>query len=319
MKLPGFPDQAAATIVSSAVAEVATLTGTGVPLDTPLLSWVSEDGTTVNVSTGLSYPVKAERARRRPTVGLCFGGAGSELVVAMTAIATVRDRDIQTNAERYANLTGSMVAQLSAGRPWRELRRAVWYWARIWIECAPVRVMWWAGGLDHPATVWRNPGPPVQSSSDPPPSGSPTRGPAWPVPDWRGSAEMAIHGLPLPYLTALDQEGYPIPFPVTGVRLDRDGFDLEVPAGAPWQPIGLASLCFGGRATFVGSMAGSRLLVERQLPDLPLVADPQQIFSPEPDVEAALMSRLQAELHRRGQTLPVMPEEPPAGFSTAAT
>ena len=33
--------------------------------------------------------------------------------------SSVRDRDIQTNAERYANLTGSMVAQLSAGRPWR--------------------------------------------------------------------------------------------------------------------------------------------------------------------------------------------------------
>jgi hypothetical protein len=319
VKLPGFPDQAAATIAASAVAEIGTLTGAGIPLDTPLLSWVSQDGTTVEVSTGLSYPTKAERARRQPMVGLCFGGVDSEPVVAMAAIATVRDRDIQTNAEHYASRTGPMIAQLSGGRPWSELRRAVWYWARIWIECAPVRVMWWAAGLDRPASVWQRPGSPVQPSSDPPPSGRPTAPPAWPMQDWRQSAELAVDNLPLPYLTALDHDGFPIPFPVTGVELDRDGFSLEVPAGAPWEPVGQASLCFGGRATFVGTLAGSSLVVARQLPDLPLVTDPSQIFSPPPDLEATLMRRLQTELDRRGQTLPVMPEIPPVGFSTSAT
>jgi hypothetical protein len=317
MKLPGFPEDAAATIAGSAVAEMATLTKAGVPLDTPLLSWVSPDGTTIDLSTGLSYPAKAERARRRPTVGLCFGDVDARPLVAVAAIASVRDRDIQRNAERYASLTGPMIAQLGRGRPWSELRQAVWYFARIWIECAPVRVLWWPDGAEHPARVWRRPGSTIQPSSDAPPAGKPTKPPAWPVRDWRPSAEAVVADLPLPYLTAVDPEGFPIPFPITGAELDGDGFWLKVPAGAPWDLTGPASLCFDGRATFVGSLEGSKLTVERQLPDLPLVADTRQIFSPQPDVASALMTRLQTELDRRGQPLPVLPGTPPAGFSSS--
>jgi hypothetical protein len=295
---------------------MATLTKGGVPLDTPLLSWVSPDGTTVDLSTGLSYPAKAERARRKPTVGLCFGRLDARPLVTVAAIASVRDRDIQRNAERYASLTGPMIAQLGGGRSWSELRQAVWYFARIWIECAPVRAVWWPDGPDRPARVWQRPGPMIQPSSDDPPAGKPTSAPAWPVRDWRPSAEAAVADLPLPYLTAVDQEGFPIPFPVAGAELDGDGFSLNIPAGAPWALTGPASLCFDGRATFVGDLDGSKLKVQRQLPDLPLVADPRQIFSPQPDVASALMTRLQTELDRRGQPLPVLPDTPPAGFSS---
>jgi hypothetical protein len=136
------------------------------------------------------------------------------------------------------------------------------------------------------------------------------------VHDWRPSAEAAVSSLPLPYLTAVDQEGFPIPFPVAGAEVDGDGFALQVPAGAPWDLMGPASLCFDGRATFVGNLDGSKLTVERQLPDLPLVADTRQIFSPQPDVASALMTRLQTELDRRGQPLPVLPDTPPTGFSS---
>jgi hypothetical protein len=154
----------------------------------------------------------------------------------------------------------------------------VWYFARVWIECAPVRALWWPDGLDRPAREWRRPGSTIQPSSDAPPAGKPTAAPGWPGRDWRPSAEAAVAGLPLPYLTAVDQEGFPMPFPVAGAELNGDGFSLKIPAGAPWDLTGPASLCFDGRATFVGTLDGSMLTVERQLPDLPLVADPQQIF-----------------------------------------
>ena len=45
--------------------------------------------------------------------------------------------------------------------------------------------------------------------------------------------------------------------------------------------------------------------------DLPMVREPHQVFAPEPDTRAALLARLDAELDRRGQSRPVMPEEAP--------
>ncbi|MBW8824856.1 MAG: pyridoxamine 5'-phosphate oxidase family protein [Acidobacteria bacterium] len=315
MNLPGFPPAPAETIRRSHVAELATVTAAGVPLDTPLLSWVGDDGTTDDLSTGLSYPAKAERARREPKVGLLFEGDGEGPVVAMAAYAAVRDADIQANAERYAALTGPMVASLSAGRPWAELREAVWYWARIWLQCTPARVTWWPEGTDRPGTVWSPPGAVVPPTSDPAPTGPPTRAPGWPASDWRAGAATAVAGGPSPHLTAMDEGGFPIPFRVRSVEVTDGGFDLDVPAGAPWALAGPASLCFNGRDTFVGSLEGARLVVDRQLPDLPLVADTTQIFSPSPDVRDALMGRLTAELARRGQPVPVMPEHAPPGFS----
>ena len=314
MRLPHFPSEAAATISSSPVVEFATLTSAGVPLDTPLLSFVADDGTTVDVTTGVSYPTKAERARNRPTVGLCFRGDGTGPVVAMSAIASVRDRDVQNNAERYIRQTGPVMASLAGGRAWDELREAVWYFCRIWIECAPVRVLTWTDGLDRPPLEWQRPQGPPASQSDPPPSGRPTKSPHWPDKDWRVSAQEAVENLPLPYLTAIDADGVPLPFPVTAVKVAADGLDLEVPAGAPWDLAGPASVCFDGRATFLGTLEGAHLAVERQLPDLPLVSDTSQIFDPDPELRHALMNRLLAELDRRGQALPTIPDQPPPGF-----
>jgi hypothetical protein len=242
MRIPNFPAEATATISASSVVEFATLTSAGVPLDTPLLSFVADDGTTVDVTTGVSYPAKAERARRRPTVGLCFKGDGTGPVVAMSAVASVRDRDMQRNAERYIRLTGPVISSLAGGRSWDELREAVWYFCRIWIECAPVRVLTWADGLDRPPLEWRRPEGPPASHSDPPPRVGPTKAPGWPSNDWRVSAREAVENLPLPYLTATDVEGAPIPFPVTSVEVAPDGLDLEVPAGAPWAMAGPASV-----------------------------------------------------------------------------
>ena len=97
--------------------------------------------------------------------------------------------------------------------------------------------------------------------------------------------------------------------------LSDDGFVLDVPRGAPWKPLGPASLCFSGRGTFVGQATtttdGVHFTVDRRLPDLPLMADPAQLWTPQPETKANLMDRLEKELARRGLTLPHIPEEPP--------
>jgi hypothetical protein len=124
--------------------------------------------------------------------------------------------------------------------------------------------------------------------------------------------EQRLHG----HLTVCDDEGFPLPFRMRAAALVSDGFTLDVPKGAPWKPTGPASLCFAGKGTFVGQVTpttdGAHMTVERRLPDLPLMADPAQLWVPQPDTKAALLARLEEELARRGLELPHVPEDPPA-------
>jgi hypothetical protein len=52
--------------------EYSSLTATGVPITVPVTPYLSEGGATIDVSTGVTYPAKAERARRNPKVALLF-------------------------------------------------------------------------------------------------------------------------------------------------------------------------------------------------------------------------------------------------------
>jgi hypothetical protein len=102
---------------------------------------------------------------------------------------------------------------------------------------------------------------------------------------------------------------------VRSIDLVDEGFTLDIPQGAPWTPTGPASLCFSGRGTFVGNLEatadGARLTVERRLPDLPLMANPAELWEPQPETKAVLLARLEKELARRGLPLPIVPEAPP--------
>ena len=273
----GLPAEIRATIVAASVAEWVSSTRRGLAIDTPALMFANPEAGTLDVTTGLAYPAKAERARREPRVGLAVGASGAgQPVVVMRALAAVRDADIQSNTDRYLSLFAPMLPVIGSGAPWSQCREAIWYWARVFIENTVTRILWWpdAEHLDDEASQWdadMSPAP----GSDPAPRPPASASPAWPMADWRARArEVLADGVPA-WLSRRDADGYPLPFPVRELRLCDEGLALDVPRGHPWPALdGTASINFGGRATLVGELDhdGSILRIERTIADLPMVA-----------------------------------------------
>jgi hypothetical protein len=318
---PELPEDVAGVLSTSLYTEFASMTPKGVPLDTPLFAFVGPQGNTIDVATGVAYPAKANRVRRNPKVGLFLEGNGvpGEPVVSIGGFGAVRDADIQANIERYLAETAARLPVTSGGMPWSTVRQAIWYWARIIIETTPARVAWWPSleHLDDQPTVWTAPETMAFPQSDPAPSGPATTPATWHQPtDWRPRATDLLEQRLPGHLTVCNEEGFPLPFRMRSAELVSDGFSLDVPKGAPWRPTGQASLCFSGRGTFVGhaepTADGAHLTVERRLPDLPLMADPAELWAPQPETKTALLARLEKELARRGLPLPSVPAEPPA-------
>lgn len=311
-----LPPPVPTTVAENYICEFATTTAKGIPLDTPMLYSVEPDGSTVDVSTGVSYPTKAERARRNPKVGLLIEAPDGGPVVSIGGWAAVRDADIQANALRYAHDFRNFLPVIGNGRPWEAMREAYWYWARIFIHCTPVTIRWWptqaATTTAGAEQVWRAPNPVAPPASEPALAGAPSAAPRWPEMDnWRARAEEVTSTFPPPHLTVIDADGFPLPFRTTSAHPTSEGFSIEIPSGAPWSAQGPASLCFSGRATFVGRLDAWKFVVTRMIPELPLVEDTNEIFDPAPSVRSALVERLTTELGRRGQAVPTMPTIPP--------
>jgi hypothetical protein len=126
---PDLPIEVWQVLDRSITVEYTSLTGAGTPVMVPVTPYVADDRSTLDVSTGLTYPAKAERARRDPKVSLLYSDPlGSGLVrppvVLVQGLATVRDANLQANTDRYVRLTMEKVpaayrgtAAVSAAHP----------------------------------------------------------------------------------------------------------------------------------------------------------------------------------------------------------
>ncbi len=312
--LHDLPKHIFAMIESGVVAEFATVTAKGVPVDTPTYYFPSDDMTTIDVATGVPNPAKAERARRNPKIGLLIEGRPEEPVVVIRARAAVRDRDIQSNAIRYLAETGWQ--GISHGITWDKARLAITYWSRIIIENTPDRIYWWDdhAALDSPPGVWSAAPGAVLPTSDPAPDAPVSPG-NWSARPWRDVAVDALGAGHAGHLSVLDSDGFPLPMRTRSLELVDEGFRIVVPRGMPWVFSGPGCVTFAGYRSFVGNVVpgGDSVLfrVERALPQHPSTLDTKQVLQPAEATLAKTRSRLEAEIARRGQPLPTIPQQAP--------
>ncbi len=313
--LEHLPPAVSELIRTQLVVQYASVSAAGVPIDTPAGVFGSADLTTIDLATGVAYPAKAERARRNPKVGLLIEGKPGQPVVSIAGLATVRDTDLQANLDRY--IAESVLARgPTAITDWSLTRQAIWYYTRMFVCITPIHIRWWDNreSMDRAPSSWRAPSDLVVPPSDPAPGGKASSPPAWPQKPWQEMAAAALGRKAPGHLTLLDDEGFPLPIGTLDIALVDGGFRLVVPAGAPWRA-GKATLCFWGVEIFVGDVTprdGAVFFeVERALPLFPLTADVSQVLKPTPENRAVLMKRLEEEVGRRGQAVPVMPLDMP--------
>ena len=312
--LHDLPRHIFAMLESGVVAEFATVTAKGVPIDTPTYYFPSDDMATIDVATGVPNPAKAERARRNSKVGLLVEGRPDEPVIVIRAHAAVRDSDIQANAIRYLAETG--YKGISHGITWEQARLAVTYWSRIIIENTPERIYWWDdhAALAGPPQVWNADSTTAWPASDPAPEAKLSPG-NWTARPWQDVAADAVATGNAGHLSVLDDDGFPLPMRAMSLELVDEGFRLAMPGGTPWKLEGKASLTFAGFRTFVGEaepQGGTVLFrAERALPQHPSTLDTKQVLQPAETTLAKTRARLEAEMARLGQPLPIIPGEPP--------
>jgi hypothetical protein len=319
----GWPSELLGVFERALTCEYASLTRAGAPVTVPTTPYVGTGS--IDVSTGLTYPAKAERARRNPKVALLFAdtigaGTGDAPVVLVQGHAAVRDAELQRNTDRYVRSSMMKLPASVKGQPKPLLRRLAFYYARIWIEIMPQRIHWWPDrDLAAEPQRWQvDPALPLPQSDPAPPGRQPS---AWlsPPQGWREVAARALQILPFADLTVVDSDGYPVCIPVVGGALEGEEVPLQIGAGAPELPAGPACLTLHGHdehfttqenhtlmGTLVHGAEGSRLHFERALADWSLTGNRAQIAVGFLLKGRRLAPRLRVEAARRGQPVPTI-------------
>ena len=124
------------------------------PITWPVTPYYSDGAASIDVTTGLGYPKKADDARRHPSVALLFSdptGSGIEGApqVLVQGTAEVDDRNLEANRQRYWRESWEKLPDVRDAHPpkWlRERSMFTWYYARIYVLVRPERVFVWPNG-----------------------------------------------------------------------------------------------------------------------------------------------------------------------------
>ena len=319
----GWPPEILPFLSRAFTCEYATQTRAGQPLTVPITPHLGVDGSTVDVATGLAYPLKAERARNDNKVCLLFSyPTGTGLEDAPTVLiygeATVRDANLQANTDRYVALSMQKFDVAGSSLSRFVHRRGGWYYSRIWVHVTPLKILRWPGGdLDLEPLVWTAPDGTHAPPSDPKPKGkSPGKIFAEPE-DWRPGARHSVEKMGAPVVTVLDADGYPVPMRMKAVETTDEGFRITPPAHLPTPIEGRVcvtfhshpkvftsqeNIAFVGEATPTGGALDVR--VTRQIGSFSLGRSAGQAMKSFFTHGRAIKKRLKGEAARRGQKVP---------------
>jgi Pyridoxamine 5'-phosphate oxidase len=155
-----LPQEVRDAFQSFITCELTTVDAAKQPITWPVTPYYEQGGPTIDVTTGLGYPKKADDARAHPSVALLFSdptgsGLDSSARVLVQGTATIDDHDLKANADRYLRESGEKLPRTKRLHPPRPLRTPLnWYYARIYIKVRPERVfVWLEGSLDQEPVV----------------------------------------------------------------------------------------------------------------------------------------------------------------------
>jgi hypothetical protein len=122
------------------------------PITWPVTPYYRQGEATIDITTGLGYPKKADDAARNPHVALLFSdptgsGTAGPAQILVQGIADVDDRDLAANRERYWRESWQKLPGTRDAHPPAFLRGLFgWYYNRIYVHVRPERVFAWPDG-----------------------------------------------------------------------------------------------------------------------------------------------------------------------------
>jgi hypothetical protein len=228
--------------------EYTTVDRRGQPIVWPVTPYYRPGEETIDVTTGLGYPKKADDAAANPKVALLFSdptGSGLERppCVLVQGVASIDDRDLDRNRARYGRESLEKLPGVKSMLPPAPVRRFFgWYFTRIYVRVRPERVyVWPEGDCSSEPELYDAHMEEVRSGHDeePPADHADPGGgePAWDVRmDELGSRYSSA------VLSIVSPDGFPFSVRVP-VSVDRDARRVRIgeALGVPVQP-GLACL-----------------------------------------------------------------------------
>jgi hypothetical protein len=147
-----LPQDARAAFERFVTCELTTVAGSKQPITWPVTPYYRQGGPTIDVTTGLGYPKKADDAKKHPSVSLLFSdptgsGIDSGIRVLVQGTAEVDEENLEANRERYFQESGEKLPATKKMHPPKPIRGIFnWYYARIYIHVRPERVFVWPDG-----------------------------------------------------------------------------------------------------------------------------------------------------------------------------